>query len=274
MTITELPVTDIIPGDNDRTEAGQGFDEHAMAELRKSIEAIGLLEPVIVRPTSDGRYELVAGERRWRAHRDLGHSTIPSIVRDFNDRDAAIAMMAENLARVDLDPVDEGNAYRNALEQHGLTIAELAALTGKQPGLIRSRIALTGLVDEARHLIRTKALWVTNARDLVGLDPDRQRVACRVWVQTPDLTIEGWNTMIARLREAQNAENQGSFDLLVEDMTATARTASERRAPARKLVELLRATLGHDLPSDLAGEITEAIAGWDRFHARTQGATT
>lgn len=271
--MVELPVDVIHKNRNDRTEEGAGFGDSAMTELKKSIESVGLLEPILVRPMGDGTYELVCGERRWRAHKDLGKDSIRALVMRLDDSTASKAMLIENLARVDLDPIDEGHAYRHQVDEFGHSIESVAEMTGKSTSHVRGRIALTHLVDEAQYLIRSGQMFVSNARDLVGLDPDRQRVCCRVWANTPNLTIEGWNAMISDLRSAANQDAQGSFEMVVEDMTAKAVERSVRRPPVSKLLALLEQAAPL-VEGELADDINEALTAWDAFYCRRKKRST
>ena len=148
-----------IPLDQLRPNARQPrahFDESELAELVASITHDGVLQPVLVRPAADGAgYELIAGERRWRAARAAGLSAVPAIVRDADDREALALAVVENVVRTDLDPIEEARAYARLCDEMGLTQAEVAQRTG---GLV-SKAALANYETGHRSL-RVDVLWV------------------------------------------------------------------------------------------------------------------
>ena len=117
-TLTAIPIDSIRRGDNDR----QAFDQVALEELSESIRAHGLVQPITIRPMPDGHYQIVAGERRWRACKLLTWHEIPAIVRDLDDEAASAIMLAENIGRKDLNPIEEANAYHRRMDQFGWSV--------------------------------------------------------------------------------------------------------------------------------------------------------
>ncbi|WP_116996301.1 ParB/RepB/Spo0J family partition protein [Desertimonas flava] len=203
MRIVDLPVDQISPECNDRTK----FDETAIVALAESIARNGLAQPITVRPRpdSDG-YWLVAGERRWRAHRHLGASTIKAIVRDLDDRRAQDVMLVENMARQDLNPIEEATAYRKRLDA-GLDIDELAKIAGVSVARIRWRVGLLELTPEIQKLVASGDFGPGYAGSMPGLDPQRQQLALRACMEK-NLTVQGMELLCAQLLAEQN---QGSM---------------------------------------------------------------
>ena len=162
---------------NDRTI----FDPIEMAELAANIKQNGLVLPIIVRPMSGGGYQLIAGERRYRAHILNEAATISCIVRELSDEQAAIVMLAENTARADIDPIDEANAFARRMRDFGWTLENTAVQAGKRLDYVTRRLALLKLTDTLQFMVRKKQFGVVYAEILAnaGLDKTRQLIALR-----------------------------------------------------------------------------------------------
>lgn len=148
------------------------IDDAALAELAASLAENGLLQPIVVRPVDDA-FELVTGERRWRASQRLGWETIPAIVRELTDEEAASLAMIENLQREDLSAVEEANGYRKLLEQFNWTQGELARRMGKSQSTIANKLRLLKLPDSVQERIMRHSLTERHARALLRL-PDAE----------------------------------------------------------------------------------------------------
>lgn len=148
------------------------IDDAALAELAASLAENGLLQPIVVRPVDDA-FELVTGERRWRASQRLGWETIPAIVRELTDEEAASLAMIENLQREDLSAVEEANGYRKLLEQFKWTQGELARRMGKSQSTIANKLRLLKLPDSVQERIMRHSLTERHARALLRL-PDAE----------------------------------------------------------------------------------------------------
>jgi len=163
----ELPVEEIFP--NPR-QPRQVFDEEAMAELVASIRAVGLLQPVVVRRREPGHYELVMGERRWRAARSAGLAVVPAIVRDVPDTDLLRDALLENLHRAQLNPLEEAAAYAQLLEDFGCTHEQLAERVGRSRSQVTNTIRLLRLPPVVQRRIAAGVLSAGHARALLSLD--------------------------------------------------------------------------------------------------------
>lgn len=147
------------------------FDEEALEELARSIKARGVIQPVVVRPYGDGRYQLVAGERRWRAAQRARLHEIPAIVRQLDDREVTALALIENLQREDLNPVEEARAYQRLSEQDGLTQQEIATFVDKSRSHVANLMRLLGLPSEVLDMVERNSLSMGHARALTVL-PD------------------------------------------------------------------------------------------------------
>jgi ParB family chromosome partitioning protein len=175
----ELPVDSIRPNPK---QPRQVFDEDALAELVHSIGEIGLLQPVVVRPVASGGYELVVGERRWRAHQAAGLAVIPAIVRETADDDLLRDALLENLHRSQLNPLEEAAAYQQLLDDFGCTHDELARRIGRSRPQISNTLRLLKLPTAVQRRVAAGVLSAGHARALLSL-PDAEamdRLATRI----------------------------------------------------------------------------------------------
>lgn len=175
----EIPVASIRPN---AVNPRQAFDEDAMAELVHSIKEVGLLQPVVVRRRADDEYELVMGERRWRATERAGLETIPAIVRETDDTDMLRDALLENLHRAQLNPLEEASAYQQLLEDFECTHEELASRIGRSRPQITNTIRLLRLSPAVQRRVAAGVLSAGHARSLLAVeDPEIQdRLAHRV----------------------------------------------------------------------------------------------
>ena len=146
------------------------FDETALEELAASIAARGVIQPVIVRPLGPGRYQLVAGERRWRASQRARLHEIPALVRDLSEREVMALALIENLQREDLNPIEEARAYQRLAEQEGMTQADIARMVDKSRSHVANLQRLLALPDPVIAMVERGDLSMGHARALIGVD--------------------------------------------------------------------------------------------------------
>jgi ParB family chromosome partitioning protein len=165
-----LPVSEIHP--NGRQPRHQ-FDGEATSRLADSIRAQGVLQPVVVRSRASGGYELIAGERRWRAAREAGISAVPALVREADDRDSLLMALVENVAREELSPVEEARAYAVLFDEFGLSLGEVAERVGRSKPSVSNRVRLLELPSEVLTMIGDGALSEGHARAVLAV-PDNE----------------------------------------------------------------------------------------------------
>jgi ParB family transcriptional regulator, chromosome partitioning protein len=193
-TYREVPVDDIRPN---AKQPRQAFDEDAHEELKTSIKEFGLLQPVVLRETGPGTYELVMGERRWRASRDLGLPTIPAIVRDTADDAMLRDALLENLHRVDLNPLEEAAAYRQLLEEFGTTHEELANRIGRSRSQVTNTIRLLNLPVPVQRRVAAGVLSAGHARALLTLDDAEAQDALATRIVAEGLSVRAVEELVA-----------------------------------------------------------------------------
>lgn len=206
--IQQIPVSRVVPGDNDRKH----FDPAALRELADSIAAHGLAQPITVRPIDGERFEIVAGERRFRAVSEiLGHATIPAIVRNLDDETASAIMLVENTSRADLNPIEEAQAYAARRDRFGWGVERIAKVAGVSEDLVKRRLSLLELVPEAQHLVANGHFPIGHAELLAGLDSNRQRIAMRIYAESDGMALRVFRGIVSQLLEEQSQD--GLFDL-------------------------------------------------------------
>ncbi|MDG2427643.1 MAG: ParB/RepB/Spo0J family partition protein [Acidimicrobiales bacterium] len=217
MHLEALAVSDIEPN---RYQPRRMFDDEKMAELSQSIQELGVLQPVLVRQTEHG-YELVAGERRWRAARRAGLSTIPALVRDTGDRESLEQAIVENVHRDDLNPLEEAAAFHRLMDEFGLTQHQVAVRVGRSRPSVANALRLLHLPDAVQDLIMDGVLGAGHARALAGLG-DRQlveRLAARVLEE--GLSVRQVEELVRTLDDVEEPNNN-SVDVAATNLDAAA----------------------------------------------------
>lgn len=165
--VTELKITDIEPN---RDQPRKEFDEAALSELADSIAKHGLLQPITVRPTSSLTYQIVAGERRWRASRLAGLETVPVIIREMTDIECMEIAMIENLQREDLNPIEEAKGYRQLIDNYNMTQEQVASAVGKSRPAIANSLRLLNLPDDLLGLVSDGSVSAGHARAMLSIE--------------------------------------------------------------------------------------------------------
>ncbi len=209
------------------------FDEAALKELAQSIEAHGVVQPVLLR-RKYGRYELVAGERRWRAAQLAGLERIPAVVRDVADNDMLELALIENIQREDLNAIEEAQAYKKLIEGVGLTQESLASRVGRDRSYITNYLRLLRLPDDLQRLVAEGKLSTGHARALLGLEQvDEQRRVARRIIER-GLSVRETEALVRRYSQTSETRSSGkSVD--TNDANVRAAEAKLRRRYATQL---------------------------------------
>ena len=199
-----LKLSDIEPN---RSQPRQDFDEEALRELADSIAAHGIIQPLLVRPLPDGGYQLVAGERRWRAGRMAGLTEVPVVVREMTDAEMMQVSMIENLQRENLNPVEEALGYKVLSEQYGLTQDEISKSVGKSRPVIANAMRLLKLPDEVLNMLRNGEISSGHARALLGFENQEELIQAAKAIVTNDLTVRDIEKAAKKSGEAKKQAN-------------------------------------------------------------------
>lgn len=170
----ELKINDIDPN---RTQPRKEFDDEALRALAESIQEHGVLQPILVRPLFMGGYQIIAGERRWRAARMAGLTTIPAVIRDMDDEATMEAALIENLQREDLNPMEEAMGYNNLILNYGLTQEEVAKTIGKSRPAIANSLRLLSLPEEVIDMLSKGELSAGHGKALLAFKTPEEQIA-------------------------------------------------------------------------------------------------
>lgn len=173
-TLTSLPLDLIERG---RFQPRRDFDPEGLRELADSISAQGVIQPIVVRALAGGRYEILAGERRWRASQQAGLSEIPVVIREADDQSAMAIALIENIQRADLNPLEEASALQRLLGEFGLTHAQIAEAIGRSRASVTNLLRLLELNDDVKRALERGQLEMGHARALLGIKGPRQSAA-------------------------------------------------------------------------------------------------
>jgi ParB family transcriptional regulator, chromosome partitioning protein len=215
------------------------FDVDALHELSASIREHGVLQPILVRPLGNNRYQLVAGERRWRASKEAGLATIPALVEELDDDTALEISIIENLQREDLSPLEEASMYDRMVREHGYSIRKLAEKLGKDKGYLENRLRLADAPEEIRELVSVRKDTLSHAYELMKVTDERKRRRLAARVASGELSL-------VKLREKI-------------DGRPTRRRPVEELGPEVEELQIERGSNGH--APDVRDE-AETGAGW------------
>ncbi len=204
------------------------IDQDRLQELAESIRVQGIMQPIVVRRMDeDGHYELIAGERRWRAAQIVGLQTVPAVVREANDRTALALALVENIQREDLNPVEEAKALGQLVEQFELTHQEAADAVGRSRASVSNLLRLLDLEDEVRALLERGDLEMGHARALLALGADAQLSAARQVVRR-GLSARQTEELVRRLKAGDGANRPGKAKRRDPDVARLESTLAER----------------------------------------------
>jgi len=271
-----IPVQNIEPNPD---QPRMIFDADALHELAASIREHGVLQPILVRPLGANRYQLVAGERRWRASKEAGLDTIPALVEELDDDTALEIAIIENLQREDLSPLEEATMYDRMIRDHGYSIRKLADKLGKDKGYVENRLRLADAPEEIRDLVSVRKDTLSHAYELLKVTDEKKRRRLAARVASGELSLVKLRERIegrARTRPDGDAPTElvddavadagartnGHEDLADDAWTGTARTASNLRDDSlvqarHQLAEAVEELVGVLRAPDVVASITE-----------------
>ena len=200
-----LKIHDIEPN---RSQPRHDFNEESLHELADSIAQHGVLQPLLVRPIADGGYQLVAGERRWRASRMAGLTEVPVIIREMSDSEMMQISMIENLQRENLTPVEEAMGYKVLAEEYGLTQDEISKSVGKSRPVIANAMRLLKLPEPVLEMLRTGEISSGHARALLAFEDKELLLKTAQMIQKNDLTVRDVEKFAKKANEEKKEPSQ------------------------------------------------------------------
>lgn len=203
--LREIPITTITVNPHQPRTV---FDDDALASLAASIEALGVLQPVLVRPLGGDTYELIAGERRWRASQLVGLESIPALVRVIDDNESLQQALVENLHREDLNPLEEAAGYQQLIDEFALTQDEVASRVGRSRSAVANTIRLLALPPSVQRLLVEGSLTAGHARALLAIESDDAQLSLAERIVSEELTVRETEEAVRRLVAAQYADDE------------------------------------------------------------------
>ena len=198
-TLTSLPLDLIERG---RFQPRRDFDPEGLRELADSISAQGVIQPIVVRPLAGGRYEILAGERRWRASQQAGLGEIPVVIREADDQSAMAIALIENIQRADLNPLEEASALQRLLGEFGLTHAQIAEAIGRSRASVTNLLRLLELNDDVKRALERGQLEMGHARALLGIKGPRQSAAA-TQVMSRGLSVRETERLVRQIQQEE-----------------------------------------------------------------------
>ena len=211
--LLHLPISKVEPR---LEQPREYFDENALQELADSIAQYGLIQPITVRKLNTGYYQIIAGERRWRASRLAGLTEVPVRVIEADDRRTAELALVENLQREDLNPIEEAKGYRTLIEEYGLTQEEAAKSVGRSRPAITNAMRLLSLSAPVLEMVEKGELSAGHARALVPISDEKLQLDAANEVRNKNLTVRKTEQLAARLTKEPKAEKPANDPLAVD----------------------------------------------------------
>ncbi len=219
--IKKIPINQIIPN---RFQPRTVFDEGKIAELAQTIEIHGIIQPIVVREFAAEKYEIIAGERRWRAMKKLGWAEVPAMVKNLSDAETASVALIENLQREELSPIEEAFAYNKLLELHDLTQEALAQRLGKGQSTVANKLRLLKLPQLVQDALLNKEITERHARALIPLKDPEQQVTLLAEIIEKNLNVKQTEDRVVKLLEQKNQKPKPKRKAFSKDMRIAVNT--------------------------------------------------
>lgn len=203
--IRQILISEIVPN---RFQPRTVFAEEKIKELALTIRTHGIIQPIVVRQFADNQFEIIAGERRWRAVQTLGWDTIPAIIKDFNDTETASVALIENLQREELSAIEEAVAYAKLLELHNLTQEALAQRLGKGQSTVANKLRLLKLPQEVQEALLQKQITERHARALIPLKNSEKQIKLLQEVIDRNLNVKQTEDRVNKIQELERNEKK------------------------------------------------------------------
>ncbi len=233
--LLNLPISKVEPR---MEQPRQFFDEAALQDLADSISQYGLIQPITVRKLDTGYYQIIAGERRWRAARLAGLREVPVRVIEANDRRTAELALVENLQREDLNPIEEAKGYKTLMEEYGLTQEETAKSVGRSRPAITNALRLLSLSKPVLEMVEKGQLSAGHARALIPIEDASKQLQAAQEVRDKTLSVRKTEQLAARLiREPEEEKQKNSKDVKVDYSAEVSRQLSELLGRKVRLID-------------------------------------
>lgn len=214
--------------EQNRGQPRKRFDDEALTELAESIQAHGMLQPIVVRPIGERRYQIVAGERRWRAAKRIGLSEVPVIIRELSDTEASQIALIENLQRENLNPIEEAMGYQALMQQFDMTQEDVAKTVGRSRSTVANSLRLLNLPVPVQDYLEKGKISVGHAKALAGLKDEALLMSCAAKAAEDNITVR-------------------EIEALVQKQSAEGKPAEQQKTPEQIYYEEMEISLGNHL---------------------------
>ncbi len=208
-SVNKLRIMEIEPNHD---QPRKDFDEKSLSELAESIEQHGVLQPLVVRPLANGSYQLVAGERRWRAARIAGLTEVPVVIKELTDKEVIEIAMIENLQREDLNPLEEALGYRYMMDELNITQEQAAEKVGKSRPAVANALRLLKLPNEIQDMVKNNLISPGHARALLGFDSEDMIVQTAKMIIKEDLSVREVENLVKKSKKIPKVAKQQKRD--------------------------------------------------------------
>lgn len=219
--ISRIAINHIVPN---RFQPRTVFDEDKIEELSRTIHTHGIIQPIVVREYEQGKYEIIAGERRWRAMKKLGWEEVPAIVKNMSDTETASVALIENLQREELSPIEEALAYGKLLELHNLTQEALAQRLGKGQSTVANKLRLLKLPEEIQEALLTKKISERHARSMIPLKEKEKQIKLLQEIVEKNLNVKQTEERVAKMLEQAEQKPKAKRKAFSKDMRIAVNT--------------------------------------------------
>lgn len=208
-SVNKLRIMEIEPNHD---QPRKDFDEKALSELAESIEQHGVLQPLVVRPLANGSYQLVAGERRWRAARIAGLTEVPVVIKELTDEEVIEIAMIENLQREDLNPLEEALGYRYMMDELNITQEQAAEKVGKSRPAVANALRLLKLPNEIQDMVKNNLISPGHARAFLGFDSEDMMLQTAKMIIKEDLSVREVENLVKKSKKVPKVAKQQKRD--------------------------------------------------------------
>lgn len=215
-SVLEVDVNSIDPNMN---QPRKNFDNEKLKELAQSIQTYGVVQPIIVQK-KDGRYSIIAGERRYRASRMAGIATVPVVVKDYTEREYMEVSLVENLQREDLNPIEEAQAMKLLMDEHNLTQEELSSRLAKSRSAVANTLRLLSLPEQIRDMVERMEISSGHARALVVIGSDEERLRLAKIIVNLGLSVRATESMISKVKNPDTPKQKEKAAIAPEIIAA------------------------------------------------------
>lgn len=222
--VVEIQLENIIPNEyQPRTQ----FDEEKIVELARTLQTHGIIQPIVVRAKENDRFELIAGERRWRAAQYLEWESIPAIIRDLSDTETASIALIENIQREQLSVIEEAQAYAQLIEMHDLTQEALAQRLGKSQSTVANKIRLLNLPNTIQEALLNKQITERHARALMRLQSDSEKINLLNKIIEESLTVKETELIVSQKLDNKPVKRKSKPKFVSKDIRIVTNTIKE-----------------------------------------------